>query len=135
MSVINGAYFRLFSLFLWSIFVVSGTVSSKMCSFFFAESMMTISGLRFVMQSSAGMVPPTVASQPGRSLYTLKFGSTLVTMKLMRLLCRHVLYMHVSVLKIKISVEVRAGGEQREERDWKLNKLTSSIDAIAISKI
>ena len=60
-SVTNGAYFRLFSMFLWSMFVVNGTVSSKMCSFFFAGSMMTISGLRFVKQSSAGMVPPPVA--------------------------------------------------------------------------
>ena len=36
MSVKKGAYFLLFSLCRWSIFDVSGTVSSNMLSFFFA---------------------------------------------------------------------------------------------------
>ena len=68
MSVTKGAYFLLFSLCRWSMLDVNGTVSSKMLSLFFTGSMMTTSGLRFVKQSSDGMVPPPVASQPGRSL-------------------------------------------------------------------
>ena len=45
MSVKKGAYFLLFSLCRWSIFDVSGTVSSNMLSFFFAGLMITTSGL------------------------------------------------------------------------------------------
>ena len=44
MSVANGAYLKDFSRFLWSRFIESGTVSSKMCTFFWWLSMMTISG-------------------------------------------------------------------------------------------
>ena len=68
MSVTKGTYFLLFSLCRWSMLDVNGTVSSKMLSLFFTGSIMTTSGLRFVKQSSNGMVPPPVASQPGRSL-------------------------------------------------------------------
>ena len=68
MSVKKGAYFLLFSLCRWSMLDVNGTVSSKMLSLFFTGSMMTTSGLRFVKQSSDGMVPPPVASHPGSSL-------------------------------------------------------------------
>ena len=45
-------------------FIVSGTVSSKMFRAFFSSSMMTMSGLRLVTQRSAGMVPPPADSQP-----------------------------------------------------------------------
>ena len=45
MSVKKGAYFLLFSLCRWSIFDVSGTVSSNMLSFLFTGSMITTSGL------------------------------------------------------------------------------------------
>ena len=45
---------------------------------------MTMSGFKFVIQSSAGMVPPPLDSQPGKSL---KVRFTLVTRKFMMLLC------------------------------------------------
>ena len=51
MSVTNGAYFWLFSLFLWSMFVVRGTVSSKKLLLFLIDhdnvcvTMMTMSGI------------------------------------------------------------------------------------------
>ena len=45
MSVTKGAYFLLFSLCHWSIYDVSGTVSSNMSSFFLSGSMITTYGL------------------------------------------------------------------------------------------
>ena len=72
-------------------FMVKGTVSSKMWSFFFVSSTITMSGLRFVTHRSEGILPPPAASQPGRSLKTLnRILSKLVTMKSIRLLWRYV---------------------------------------------
>ena len=48
MSVTKGAYFFAFSRFLFSMFIVRGTVNSKICKFFFSLSTITMSGLRFV---------------------------------------------------------------------------------------
>ena len=45
MSVTIGVYFLLFSLCHWSIYDVSGTVSSNMSSFFLSGSMITTYGL------------------------------------------------------------------------------------------
>ena len=72
-------------------FMVKGTVSSKMWSFFFVSSTITMSGLRFVTHRSEGILPPPADSQPGRSLKTLnRILSKLVTMKSIRLLWRYV---------------------------------------------
>ena len=48
MSVIRCEYFCVFSVFRWSMFIVTGRVSSQMCKIFLSLSKMTMSGLRLV---------------------------------------------------------------------------------------
>ena len=72
----------------WSVFL----------SFLLLPSTITISGFNLVAHNCEGMVPPPGAFQPGKSLYTLNLDwSKLLTMKLIRLLCRHV---YLSVMSI-----------------------------------
>ena len=56
-----------------SMFVMSGQVSSKMWNFLLVLSRIVMSGLRFVISISGGMVPPPAASCPGISLCTENF--------------------------------------------------------------
>ena len=95
MSVRKCEYLFVFSLCLMSMFVIIGIVSSYMCKVFVCVSTITMSGFNLVTQSAGGIVPPPGASIPGKSLYTVNFLSTLVTMKFTRLLWRQV-YLSVS---------------------------------------
>ena len=95
MSVRKCEYLFVFSLCLASMLAIIGIVSSYMCSVFVCVSTITMSGFSLVTQSSGGIVPPPGASIPGKSLNTVRFLSTLVTMKFTRLLWRQV-YLSVS---------------------------------------
>ena len=90
MSVRKCEYLLVFSLCLVSMFVIIGIVSSYMCKVFVCVSTITMSGFNLVTQSAGGIVPPPGASIPDKSLYTVNFLSTLVTMNFTRLLWRQV---------------------------------------------
>ena len=85
------AYLFCLSRCLFSILVSRGQVSLKICSSFFTLSIITISGLRLVTQTSGWIVPPPTASCPGRSLKTdYLLVSSHCSIKFRILLCLHV---------------------------------------------
>ena len=61
-------YLSAFILFAIFILVSAGTVSSKMVTLFFVLSTTTTSGLRFVIRTFGGMVPPAGVWWPGMSI-------------------------------------------------------------------
>ena len=91
MSCRKWEYLSVFWTFLFLMFGSIGHVRPKISKVFFLTSSTVISGLRVVMQTSIGIVPPPGAVNPSRSLNTLYLAvSRQVRIYLITLLCLHV---------------------------------------------